>query len=362
MKQTLIQIVMLIALAFPFFQPGAALAQDDLLEKLRGQGVRGQVTALNGDSLTVTRANGSDVVVETGNETLVFELGQDFGNLDDVQIGTFVAVRGKWQNKETFTARLILILPDDPRNLAGAWGKLMAIDGDVLTIKTPGGDRQVATDAETQVIRGKEIIGLPDLVVGDPLLAMGRKQDDGPMVAITVFAPTDEFLKKHTLRGNVLSVDLDAGALTVEAVGHKEGIWTIQTTEQTRYRIRGVEQPTLADVEEGDEVVIVGRPDEADSRRGTARLIAVVPEALAGQSIALGEVMAINGTSFTLQTVLRGEFTILTTEATVYRTRSGKRLTFDDLSIGRRVLVVGEQLEDQEQTVRAKIVGLKGSE
>jgi hypothetical protein len=88
---------------------------------------------------------------------------------------------------------------------------------------------------------------------------------------------TPQQIRRHTLRGEVLSVDLSAGELTVQAMGQKAGVWTVTTTDQTRYRIPNVENPALADIEVGNQVVIVGRA-AAGEKTGVAWGIAVIPQ------------------------------------------------------------------------------------
>jgi len=154
-----------------------------------------------------------------------------------------------------------------------------------------------------------------------------------------------------------ISVDVNAGTLTVEAAGQKEGIWRVNTTADTKYRVQGVDNPTLADVKVGVQVGIVGKQSENGEKSGTARMITVIPEEFQDSVRRVGEITEISGTSFEIRTP-RGTVTVLTNETTRYRTRGDQEVSFDNLEGGLKVLVIGKPT-DSRDTILAQVVGIQ---
>jgi|GEM_PF-5312831 len=246
-----------------------------------------------------------------------------------------------------------------PRNPANTLrGQVIAIEGDTILVQNRQSEEaRIITTAETRFRLGREQAELADIEPGHLVLAVGEKQDDATLEAWLVVAVTPEQLRRHTLRGEVLSVDEAAGTLTVQGLGQKEGIWTVQTNEQTRIRIRNVEDPTLADIPVGANIAAVGRKVDDGENVGLARLIVVLPDNAAGR--AAGEVIALTDNGFTLQSLQRGELTILTDDSTEYRARAEQEATAADVQPGRKVLVIGQPVAGDDTTIRAKIVGIK---
>ncbi|MFC1975845.1 DUF5666 domain-containing protein [Chloroflexota bacterium] len=322
----------------------------------RGGGLRGEVTAVGDDSLTVATRNGKSVTVNVTDETRIQKLDSGQGSLSDIEVGNMVGVRGQKNDNGSVQARIIVVLPGDLKDMDRVKGKVTAIEGEVIVVENRQGSQRITTNADTKFRIGREEGSLADIEVDHLVLALGEKQDDG-FVAKVVIAATKDQVRHHTLHGKVLSVDVDEGVLTVETQGDKEGTWTINTTGQTKYRVHGIENPTLADVSVGAHVIVVGKADEDSDNTGTARLIAVVPEQVKGR--VFGEVTAvIDDSSFILQSRQRGEFTILTDESTKFRTRGQQEVSFEDIKVGSKVIVVGEPVEGQDNTIKAKMVGL----
>ena len=74
-----------------------------------------------------------------------------------------------------------------------------------------------------------------------------------------------------------------------------------------------------------------------------------------------GEVTAVGDKSFTVQT-RRGEFTILTDDSTQYRARGHQENAISTLAVGGRAIVIGVRVEDQEDTILARVIGLRQRE
>jgi hypothetical protein len=73
----------------------------------------------------------------------------------------------------------------------------------------------------------------------------------------------------------VTAIDAEAGTLTLRT--ERRGEVTVLTDDDTAYRIPGVEDPGFADIEVGNRVVVLGRPDEENPDTILARGIGVLP-------------------------------------------------------------------------------------
>ncbi len=237
-------------------------------------------------------------------------------------------------------------------------GQVTAIEGDTILVENRQGEvSRIITTDETRFRLGKQEATLADIEPGHLVLTAGEKHDDASLTARWVIATTRQQLRRHSLHGEVLSVDVSAGTVTVQAQGQKEGVWTVQTDEQTNYRIRNVDNPTLADIPVGARIAAVGKQAEEGENIGLARLIILVPEN-AGRG-AGGEVLTLTGNGFTLQSLNRGELTILTDESTQYRTRGEQKVSAADVQPGSKVIVMGQPVDGDETTIQAKMVGIK---
>jgi hypothetical protein len=249
-----------------------AFAQDPAGGQPRLRGIRGEVTAVNENSLTLATRNGNTITVNVTANTVIrlFPSGEE-GSLVDIKIGNFAGVRGQRSGDNVVEARLILVLPKDPKDMARARGKVTGIEDNIITVENPQGSRQITTTPETVFRVGQEKAGLEDIKVGNRLLALGAEADDGSFIAQLVIVPPGAQHRPHRLRG---------------------------------------------------------------------------------------EITGISGTSFTLS-ARRGEFTVLTDDATQYLTRGDQEVSFDDLEVGSRVVVIGKPVEGQEKTIQAKLVGIR---
>jgi len=341
-----------------------ALAQEvDSPERDRRGGVRGEVTAVGTTSLTVAAHNGDTVTVHVSSDTRIrlVESQQD-GELEDIDPGNFVGAAGNKNDDGSVNARFILVFPEKPTDLARVRGKVTEINGNVIEIENRQGESQeITTDKNTRFRIGGEPGSLEDISIDDPLLAVGVERDDGTFLAKLVVVITRDQLRRHTLRGEVLAKDLDAGTLTVQPAGNQEKAWLVKTTDQTKYRVPGVESPSLDDVEVGARVLVIGQPEQNDdgTKSGIARLIAVIPQDALRVRGEVTDVDQSNKT-FELQTA-RGNFTILTDENTRYRTRGDEEVSFEDIEEGSKAIVFGKKAEEQENTIQARLVGIPPS-
>ena len=107
---------------------------------------------------------------------------------------------------------------------------------------------------------------------------------------------------------------------------------TVSVDANTQYRVPGVEQATLADLQIGDTVLVLGRRNEAGEL--LARRVAVLPPVPVGAI--KGEVTAIEGQTLTVAT-RGGDKTLLTDENTQFRVPDVEEPTLADIQVGDRV-------------------------
>ena len=158
-------------------------------------------------------------------------------------------------------------------------GKVTAISDTTLTIQSENEQsHQVMTNSETKFRIGKQQGSLTDIKIGDLIGIMGKKQDDGAILAKQVIVTTGQQGRKQIIHGEVLSIDTGAGTLTVQvSKGNQVGEWLIKTTPETKYHIPKVDNPTLANIEVGSQVKVMGKA-EGDSKSVTALSISMRPK------------------------------------------------------------------------------------
>lgn len=165
-----------------------------------GRAAHGTVTAISGNNLTIKDEQGQTYTVETGPNTRIRKDRAD-AKLSDIHPGDMVVAVGNLDDKtKTVGAMFVVVL--DPQQAARmeqmraefgkTWtaGKVTARQGLTLTVERPDKVTQTVTVNENTEFRkrgpdGEEDIALPDIKVGDRIMARGSLQN-GSFVATTV--------------------------------------------------------------------------------------------------------------------------------------------------------------------------------
>jgi Domain of unknown function (DUF5666) len=260
----------------------------------------------------------------------------------------------------TLVAAFAGALPASAQAPSGAGvvrGEVTAVDNSGFTLDTLNGRTAAVTVTRSTRYRipGIQNPSLAGIEVGMVVQARGTwSSDNTTFTAQTVVAATREVIRQHLVRGKVTAVDPAAGTLALKTPQSVE--WTIHTTDQTRYRIPEVQEPTLVDVKVGDQVLVFGRPGnttgEATAREGTALLVTVLPE---GMVTGRGQVTAISGNALTVETWL-GSGTVTVDAATRYRARDIANPSLSDIKVGTTIAVVG--VKQSVGNVLAKTIGI----
>jgi RNase P/RNase MRP subunit p29 len=162
-------------------------------EELREHAVRGRVTAVEGQTLVITTREGEKEVVTTS-ETYFHIPNVEEPGLDDIEVGRIITALGQ-EDGGTFTAQIVAVARARRlrkmivrRNMAG--GEVTAIEGTTLTVETRQGEKTILTDENTRFrIPEVESPSIENIKVGDRIVALGRRTEDGDFVARVVGVP-----------------------------------------------------------------------------------------------------------------------------------------------------------------------------
>ena len=321
----------------------------------RGARVYGVIEAIESKGaataplLTLATPVGPVAVVTDANTIFRIPDVQDPG-LDDLAVGDHLGAEGWWEEGDTFHAFGVARMKTD-RVLPLA-GELTDISDDTLTVETGHGPATIGVDGETGYrIPNVQDPGLDDLEVGMRIVARGTLNSDGSLLAQVVTVPQVGPRQGH-LRGEVLAIAGDT--FTVRTARGRQPGREIQvlTDETTEFRVPGVENPSIADLQVGDKIAGEGVREEDGTVRAT--LVVVLPEQVARLD---GEVTAVEGTTLVLDT-LGGTVNVVTDADTIFRIPGVEEPTPADVEVGDRVSVAGTWQD--ETTFNAIGVSVRG--
>jgi hypothetical protein len=299
--------------------------------------LRGRVVAVEGDTLLVDTPSGEERSVIVGEETRLFIPGVREPSIEDIDVGDFVGAWGGVNEEGDLLARAVIVVPAEMaqrRNVVQ--GRVTALDGLTIAVETGQGQRIVITGEATRfLIPGVEDPGIEDVAVGDPILALGRPDDEGNLLARMVAIVTAGQVQRHTLRGVITAIEGDTiGLLT------GRGDVRVLTDRETIFRIPGVEDPGIDDLEVRDQVLVVGTWDP-EQELFTARAVTLIPRWPSHLRFVRGEVTGIEGRTIVLN-ALRGEVAVLTDGDTLFRIPGAEEPGLENLRVGDKVgILVG---------------------
>jgi hypothetical protein len=167
---------------------------------------------------------------------------------------------GRPDEDGSLAAKLVAIASAQELREYTARGRVTAVEGQTLVITTREGEREVVTTSETYFhVPNVEKPDLDDIEVGCIIAALGQKEDDGTFTAQIVAVTPARRLRKMIIRRNTVRGEVTAIEGTTLTVETWRGEKTILTDEDTRFRIPGIENPSIEDVEVGNRVIALGR-------------------------------------------------------------------------------------------------------
>jgi hypothetical protein len=126
----------------------------------------------------------------------------------------------------------------------------------------------------------------------------------------------------------------------------------VLTNDETRFRVPGVEDATLDDLQVGDQIVALGHRDTSGDF--LAKIVAVVPRR-PRRAVLWGEVTDIGDSWLMLETPGRDELKVIITDKTAFRIPGDDDPGLDDIAVGDRVGVIG--YKDRDGNLVARGVG-----
>lgn len=320
-------------------------------EPQQGRFLRGQVTAIEGMTLTVKTPKGERQVT-TSDETRFRIRGVENPTIVNVNVGDYILAKGEPDSTGAFMAKVILVVSGQRVGRFIAQGTVSAIEGTTLVLDTLQGEEQVTTDEAIFWAPDVENPSLADVQVGDQVVALGRPDEDGSLAARLVAIASAEELREHTVRGRVTAVEGQTLVITT-----REGEKEVVTTSETYFHIPNVEEPGLDVIEVGCIIAALGRKD--DDGTFTAQIVTVARARLrkirVRRNMIHGEVTAIEGTTLTVET-RQGEKAILTDENTRFRIPGVESPSIENIKVGDRIIALGRRNEDGDFV--AKVVGV----
>ena len=313
--------------------------------------LRGQVAAIEGDSLLITTPAGEEQSVITHEETRFRIPGVRKPSIGDVDIGDHLGAWGRRNEHGDLVASVVIVVPAElARRGYVVQGQVASLEGLTITVETGQGERVVVTRESTRFfIPGLEEPGIGDVTIGDPILALGRPDDEGYLVARVVAIVTQQQVRRHTIRGVIRAIEGDnIGLLT------RRGEVRVETSTETVFRIPGVEDPGIGALHVRNLVIVVGTWD-AEEEVFCARAVTLIPRWPSHLRFLRGEVTAIDGRTIVLN-ALQGEVAVLTDGDTIFRIPGVEDPGLDDVEVGDKVGVLVARTDDNGLLARVVLV------
>jgi hypothetical protein len=167
-------------------------------------GVRGSITALNGDDLKVHTTRGEDLTVHLASDATVRAV--TLGTLDEIKQGSYIGTAAVPQADGSLKALEVHVFPPElagtgdghrPFDLApnssmtnGSVGELKVANGRTLTLTYKGGEKKVFVPEDVPIVN----LGPGDrslLTPGTKIVLFAQKAEDGTLTAKSVSAGKD---------------------------------------------------------------------------------------------------------------------------------------------------------------------------
>ncbi len=211
----------------------------------RGHVIAGKITitAISGSNLSLRTEDGWTRTITVTSATTITKAGQTIG-LADLRVGDEIRFAQQRNSDGTYTiTRIVVVVP----KVAGV---VTGLTDATITITTRGGlSETIRTTASTTYRVGDAAGSRSDVAVGSAIVAFGERASDGTLTATTVVVALPR------VGGTVSAKTSDS--LTLE---RRDGTTVVvHVSSSTKITVRGVDNPTLANIEVGMAVVAVGR-------------------------------------------------------------------------------------------------------
>ncbi|MFZ5918106.1 MAG: DUF5666 domain-containing protein [Chloroflexota bacterium] len=315
--------------------------------------LRGEVTVISGASMTLQTPT-TEITLLTDDRTVFDVPGVANATLNDLHSGDFVIVRAVRDSEGQPLARRVAVIPNGSLEDQLLKGIVAQVEGDTLRLRTGHGQVTVTTDASTVLfIPGVEEPSMTDLTVRMPLIALGQWTNASTETfhASALAVVPERIIEAHSVKGELSAVEDTVLLLSVENDEGQTQEVRVQTTDQTTFRVAGIENATIDDLNTGDTILAAGH--WADDGDFVAKKVAVLP--VKRSRVAMhGRVTAVGQDSLTLDTLYHGEVTLLITEQTRFRILGDPDPGLEDMAVGDQAGAIARQ--DEHGNLVASVV------
>jgi len=241
--------------------------------------LKGTVTAVSEDHIRVETAQERSATLLIDDATRFWVPGEPPTSTLTLEVGDPVLALGAPRQAEgeerTLAARIVVLVSDEDLPRVTVEGTAIAITRQIIVVDGRRGEWAITVPPRARIWSAAgRVSSLADIRPGTHVLALGQPNDRGQWFAGLVFVLGPHPLAGHSLRGEVLSVDIEAGTLHLRT--ERRGQITVLTSEKTRYRIPETSEPGLADIQVGDQVKVVGHFQKGSQSEYVALGIAVI--------------------------------------------------------------------------------------
>jgi len=315
-------LVVITALVAGFWISNDALAQDDRSQRIKRKINRGlgQVTETSVDHFTVQRRDGEIFVLRVDENTKFRTRDGEQVLFEDMVVGGWISVVVAGSELDEPLAKVVVYLPQDfdPEKISGAAGRIVEVDqtGSTFTVNNREEVEKVFLVDEETTFKGR-VESLSELQQGMQAKVGAVLLEDESLLANIVQAgfPTVKII------GKISSVEFSQETFVLETRRGKREL-IISVDEKTRFRSKDDIVEKIDDLQTGMIAVIVAeKPKE--------KLDWKMP----------GEIVSIDGDTFTIENRNGKQYTLLVTEDTHFRSPAGVVQGIDDLEVGKHIIV-----------------------
>ena len=249
------------------------------LIRLPANVIHGTVITVKEDEILVKTDAGMSATLIISDTTVQWVPGQPPTRTVGLATGDPVLAFGRPVAREdkqkAIVARIILVVADEDLPKYLIRGQVVVVTRKTIVVDTGQRERAVTVLSRTRFWAPGRPDAPRDIRPGDAVIVLGQPNELGQWIAGAVVVPGAAQAAGRGLAGKVTAIDLDAGTLTLQT--GQRGELTVVTGDKTRYRIPEVEEPTLASIKIGDQILAAGRFEQGSQTRFLARGIRVVP-------------------------------------------------------------------------------------
>lgn len=210
-----------------------------------GHGIAGKITitAINGSNISLRTDDGWTRTITVTSSTTITKAGQTI-SVSDLAVGDTIRFAEQRNDDGTYTiTRIVVVVP----TVAGV---VTNVTDTTITITARDGmSHTIRTTASTTYKVGDAAGSRSDVTVGAVIVAAGERASDGTLTAATVVV-----VLPH-VAGTVAATSSDS--ITIK---RRNGTTVVaHVSSSTTYKVPGVTNASLANIEVGMRIVVVGR-------------------------------------------------------------------------------------------------------